>query len=72
MILSQVRDYLETHRRAALFDLSLHFDTHPEALRGMLAKWVAKGKLVKLPGGTPCSGCCICDPSTIEIYEWRG
>jgi putative ferrous iron transport protein C len=72
MILSHVRDYLQTHRRAALYDLSVHFDAEPEALRGMLAKWVAKGKVVKLPAGTPCSGCSQCSPFTVEIYEWRG
>lgn len=72
MILSQVRDYLQAHRRAALFDLSLHFGTEPDALRGMLDKWVAKGKVAKLPTGTLCGGCCHCDPTTIEIYEWRG
>lgn len=72
MILAQVRDYLQTHRRAALFDLSLHFDTDPDALRGMLAKWVDKGKVVKLPMGTLCGGCSHCDPNSIEIYEWRG
>jgi putative ferrous iron transport protein C len=72
MILSHVRDYLQTHRRAALYDLSVRFDTDPEALRGMLAKWVDKGKVAKLPLGTLCGGCCHCDPNTVEIYEWRG
>lgn len=72
MILSDLRDYLQTHRRVALFDLSLRFDTDPEALRGMLAKWISKGKVVRLPAGTACaSGCCHCDPTTVEIYEWR-
>ena len=72
MILSAVRDYLQTHRRVALFDLSIHFDTDPNALRGMLAKWEAKGRLVKLPSGTTCSGCSHCVPESVEIYEWRG
>ncbi len=72
MILSDLRHYLQRHHRAALFDMSLHFDTDPEALRGMLGKWIAKGKVVKLPAGTLCgSGCCHCDPATIEIYEWQ-
>ena len=72
MILSRVRDYLQTHRRVALYDLALHVDAEPDALRGMLAKWQAKGKVEKLPMGTTCSGCCHCDPATIEIYEWKG
>lgn len=72
MILSEVRSYLQTHRRAALADMAIRFNTDPDALRGMLSKWVAKGRVVKLPVGTPCgSTCCHCDPQTIEIYEWR-
>jgi putative ferrous iron transport protein C len=72
MILADVRDYLRTHRRAALFDLSIRFDTEPEALRGMLDTWIAKGKVARLPEGTRCGGCSHCDPHTVEIYEWRG
>lgn len=73
MILSDLRAYLQTHGRAALSDMSVRFQTDPDALRGMLAKWIAKGKVVKLPAGTPCgSKCCQCDPLTLEIYEWRG
>jgi hypothetical protein len=71
MILSELRDYLKANRRAALIDMAHRFDTDPEALRGMLEKWVTKGRVVKLPQGTACSGgCCKCDPATTEIYEW--
>ncbi|MEE4638905.1 MAG: FeoC-like transcriptional regulator [Wenzhouxiangella sp.] len=73
MILSDIRDYLQTHRRAALADMSMHFRVEPDALRGMLQKWMTKGRVEKLPAGTPCSGgCCRCNPQSIEIYEWRG
>ncbi len=72
MILSELRDYLRENRRAALSDMALRFDIAPEALRPMLEKWIAKGRLVRLPAGTPCgSACCHCDPLTVEIYEWR-
>ncbi len=73
MIFSELRDYLQTHRRAALSDMARHLGTDPDALRGMLAKWIAKGRVEKLPIGTLCGGgCCQCDPATIEIYEWKG
>ena len=71
MILSQLRDYLKEHRRAPLMDMAHRFDTDPDALRGMLKKWMAKGRVVKLEGITACdSGCTKCDPAQIEIYEW--
>ena len=73
MILSELRDYLKTHHRAALMDMSYRFDTDPDALRGMLEKWVAKGRVRKLPQGTECGGgCSKCDPLATEIYEWKG
>ncbi len=71
MILSELRDYLQLNRRVALIDMSNHFDIAPDALRGMLDRLIAKGRVEKLPQGTACSGgCCKCDPATTEIYEW--
>jgi hypothetical protein len=71
MILSQVSDYLKTHRRAALHDMSLGLDASPDALREMLAILERKGRVRKLPAGSSCSGGCNkCSPSSVEIYEW--
>lgn len=72
MILAELRDYLKSNRRAALIDMAHRFDIAPDALRGMLEKWVAKGRVEKLPQGSGCSGaCCKCDPASTEIYEWK-
>ncbi len=71
MIMSDLANYLRTSRRAALRDLSHRFDSDPEALRGMLGVLERKGRVRKLPSGTACGGgCCSCDPTSIEIYEW--
>jgi hypothetical protein len=71
MILSEIRDYLRTHRRATLDDMAARFDKPPDALRGMLGKWVAKGKVVKVSDAGACrhacGGCAVGGP---EIYEW--
>ena len=74
MILSDVRNYLEAHGRASLADLSMRFGRDPEALRGMLQKWIAKGRVRKLSRETSCDngGCCGCHLQSVEIYEWRG
>ena len=45
MILSEVRDYLQQRGRATLADIALHFDTEPDAVRGMLQIWIQKGKV---------------------------
>ncbi len=71
MILSELARFLADQRRAALIDLAHHFRLDPEALRGMLAVLERKGKVRKLPVGTPCGeGCCKCDPASVEIFEW--
>jgi putative ferrous iron transport protein C len=73
MILSELRDYLKANQRATLTDMAHRFDTEPNALRGMLEKWMAKGLVEKLPQATGCgSDCCHCNHAVTEIYEWVG
>lgn len=73
MILVELRSYLAEYGRASLADMANRFDTDPEALRGMLATLERKGRVRKLPPGTPCqSSCCKCDQASPELYEWVG
>lgn len=73
MILSELRDYLQRNGRASLMHMAYHFDTEPDALRGMLDRLIAKGRVQKLPPAeSPCSGCSKCDQAQAEIYQWRG
>lgn len=71
MILSDLRDYLREQRRVALADIVTHFNMDADALRGMLGKWISKGKVRKLPLKSSCgTSCCQCDAALTEIYEW--
>lgn len=71
MILSDLRDYLREQRRVALADIVTHFNMDADALRGMLDKWISKGKVRKLPLNASCgTSCCQCDTALTEIYEW--
>jgi len=70
MILTEVKHYLKNRREAPLRDMSLHFDMDQDALRGVLEQWVRKGKVRRLPSGTPCNGCSSCEPVNIELYAW--
>ncbi len=73
MILSELRDYLKEKKRVTLNDLVIHFDIDADALRGMIEKWVRKGKVQQLPVGDGCgSTCSKCDPTLTEFYEWIG
>ncbi len=71
MILSELRSYLKDKKRVTLNELVIHFDIDANALRGMLKKWVIKGKVRQLPVDPACgTSCCKCDPALTEIYEW--
>lgn len=71
MILSDLRNYLQEKRRVTLNDLVLHFHVDANALRGMLSKWISKGKVRLTSAATNCgTTCCKCDPLLTEIYEW--
>lgn len=71
MILSDLRNYLKDKHRVTLNDLVLHFHVDANALRGMLEKWISKGKVRLSPAGSSCgTSCCKCDPLLTEIYEW--
>ncbi|MDQ7091122.1 MAG: FeoC-like transcriptional regulator [Methylococcales bacterium] len=71
MILSKLRDYLKQQQRVTLHQLVVHFDCDADALRGMLGKWISKGKVQRLNPNSNCgTGCCQCDPALTELYEW--
>jgi hypothetical protein len=72
MILSDLRNYLQERQRITLNDLVVHFQIDADALRGMLSKWIQKGKVRLISGGGASCGtsCCKCDPLLTEIYEW--
>ena len=70
MILSEIRDYLQTHGSASLQDMAHRFDVDPEALRGMLGQWVARGRVVREAPRGQCDGCCKCDAAAVEVYRW--
>lgn len=72
MILSELRDYLQIRHRAALLDMAHHFDVEPDALRGMLNRWICKGKVEKLSVAGGCGTTCSkCDPAATEVYQWN-
>ena len=71
MILSQVRDYLKKRGQCTLSDIALHFDTDPDAARGMLDVWIRKGVVEKRSATASCgTSCQSCDPAATEIYFW--
>lgn len=70
MILIELQEHLRGERRASLAQLSERFGSQPDALRGMLERLVAKGRVRRLERPLRCSGCRICPDEALEFYEW--
>lgn len=72
MILAEIKQYLKERGQASLQDIALHFDTDPEAVRGMLEQWIRRGKVERRMLGAACGsgGCTKCDPTGVEYYLW--
>jgi hypothetical protein len=72
MILLEVREYLRTHRRVELRDLTYRFGMAPDALRAIVQKWVDKGRVEAVAARSECaSGCHRCDVPVAETYVWK-
>jgi ferredoxin len=71
-MLLDIKRYLMERQRVSLQDLALHFDTDDDAMRGMLATWIRKGKVSKCDA-VACGGCSSsCSTAqNEEAYEWR-
>ncbi|MCP5405982.1 MAG: FeoC-like transcriptional regulator [Chromatiaceae bacterium] len=73
MILAEIKRYLQQRGQATLADIALHFDTAPDAVRGMLETLLRKGRIRRQQLNSACgSSCCKCDTAATELYEWTG
>jgi hypothetical protein len=72
MILTELRDYLSTRKRASVTEMADRFGMEPLALEGLLATWVAKGRVRRLKDQLPCGTCGKCESAVSDIYEWVG
>lgn len=72
-MLIDIRNHLQARGSCSLADLALHFNTTPDAMRGMLSHWLRKGRVVQEGAGcsSGCGGCTSCDPATLEFYRWQ-
>jgi hypothetical protein len=71
MILSDIKQYLSQRGSASLSDISMHFNTEPGAMRGMLEQWIRKGQVTKHIASSTCnSSCNKCDSDSVELYQW--
>ena len=72
MILTELKQYLTERRRASIDDIAHRFDLSADAARGLLATWIAKGRVRQLNQQLPCGTCGKCESATSDVYEWIG
>ena len=72
MILQEVKAYIRERRQVSLRDISLHFDTDPDTLKGMLDFLERKGRIRALRNDAACAGACHCDIKDEQVlYCWN-
>ena len=69
MILQKLQQYLRDRPTISLAELAQHFQIDADALRGMLAQLIRKGRVRKLES-KKCAGCHNCASESLELYEW--
>lgn len=68
---SELRNYLKEHHQVTLGDLSIHFQSEPEAVKAAMDTWIKKGMVDATTAETGCSkGCCKCRPEDVTVYRW--
>jgi len=67
----QLKRYLKERKTVPLMDILNHFRVEKGVAEPMLDLWIKKGKVKCHNATSGCqNGCCKCDPSMIEFYEW--
>lgn len=70
-MLLEIRSYLQERGEANLTDLAIRFGASPDAMRGMLAHWIGKGRVRRIDCGLSCGKSCAgCGVMAPEIYAW--
>ncbi|MRI34477.1 sugar metabolism transcriptional regulator [Endozoicomonas sp. OPT23] len=70
MLLVRLKDYIASQGLCSLAEISQHFRSDPDAVRGMLQHWLRKGLIACEQSGCQ-KGCVSCAPEQLEIYRWQ-
>jgi len=70
-MLTELKDYLITHKSVCITDVVEHFDIPPETARALLEHWIRKGKVSQLDVVGECRAACDRPCSDrLEVYQW--
>lgn len=71
MMLTQLKEILQTRRLVNLYELSQLLQAQPDAVRAMLQHWIRKGCVKKCLASEGCGSKCVkCSPLMTECYQW--
>ncbi|WP_036261726.1 FeoC-like transcriptional regulator [Methylocapsa aurea] len=70
-MLTEIKEYLATHKRVFIREVAMHFDIPPEVARAALDHWVRKGKVSRLDIAGQCqAGCGGPCSERRDVYQW--
>ena len=73
MVISQLSEYLQRHRRASVGDMALHLDSSPDTVQAMLDLLERKRRVRRVADARgSCGSCggCASNCATNAVYEW--
>ena len=71
-MLNKLKSIFIENQQIPLKELSELLGLDREATKQLLTFYLQKKLVEKLPEGTLCTHCSVCEPQTIEIYRWLG
>jgi hypothetical protein len=71
-MLNKLKTILIENQQIPLKELSEMLELDRDATKQLLSFYIQKQLVEKLPEGTTCTHCTVCEPQTIEIYRWLG
>ncbi len=70
-MLRDIKEFMRAKPMVTLEQLATHLHQDPETTRGLLAHWIRKGKVEKLPNPPGCgTRCQQCSAQFAEEYRW--
>ncbi|QXP84385.1 FeoC-like transcriptional regulator [Methylococcus sp. Mc7] len=69
-MLTELKEYLITHRGVCVTEVAAHFDIPPETARALLEHWVRKGKVARFDVAGQCQACRSPCNERLQIFQW--
>lgn len=69
-MLKKLKSLMQAQGQMPLRELAAALELDEASTKQLLMFYLNSGQMEKLPEGTVCDHCSVCQPESIEIYKW--